>query len=113
MGYDTSFKIALIGNEDLSIVDEVVKSLRLHTPYKLWNTKNKWAPDRITTDNCSWTHHTRDMKLISTLFPLITFEVEGSGEEQGDVWKEYFLNGKTARYEAVITIPEYNSDDLT
>jgi len=113
MGYETSFKIALLGNEDTSVVDEVIKALCLHTPYRHWGTSRKWSPGKITGDDCTWSHHQRDMGFISTLFPTITFEVEGAGAEQGDVWKEYYLNGKTARYEAVFTIPEYNPDDLT
>lgn len=34
------------------------------------------------------------MKVISTKYPDILFEVTGEGEETGDLWKAYFKNGK-------------------
>ena len=43
---------------------------------------------------CKWYQHEDDMKRFSKLYPHILFELSGEGEESGDIWKKYFLNGK-------------------
>lgn len=55
----------------------------LYTPFEL-----------IFKEQMKWYEHTLDMKKISTKFPDILFILSGQGEEPGDLWREYHLNGK-------------------
>lgn len=41
-----------------------------------------------------WYDHEKDMKVLSGLYPNIVFTLDGEGEEQGDVWKKTFKDGK-------------------
>lgn len=43
---------------------------------------------------CKWYKHEEDMKRFSRLYPHTVFELSGEGEEGGDIWKKYFLDGK-------------------
>ena len=49
-----------------------------------------------------------DMINISKLYPNILFTVEGEGEESGDIWRQYFKNGKNHRIEPEIVWPEFD-----
>lgn len=59
-----------------------------------------------------WYEHRKDMVKLSTEFPGVRFTLSGEGEEAGDVWKEYYLGGKYQEAKGVITIPEFNEDNL-
>ena len=61
----------------------------------------------------TWYDHEEDMKIVSKeLGDNYVFEVEGYGEERGDWWKKYFVNGKMAVYVLPITFPEFKEEDL-
>lgn len=51
---------------------------------------------------------------ISKQFPTITFKVTSKWEQGmgGDVYDTYYLNGKMVRYKGVMTMPEFNPEDL-
>ena len=44
-------------------------------------------------DSAKWYSHEEDMLDISRQFPDVTFLLSGEGENQGDMWDEYFHNG--------------------
>ena len=44
-------------------------------------------------DCVKWYEHRTDMVEISEQFPDCVFNLSGEGEDQGDVWNEYYLNG--------------------
>lgn len=58
--------------------------------------------------NAKWYGHEADCLQVSKQFPEVVIEVSGEGEESGDIWKAYYLNGKTYRAEAKITFEEFN-----
>ena len=45
------------------------------------------------TNSTKWYNHEEDMLEISRQFPDVTFVLYGEGENQGDMWKEYFCDG--------------------
>lgn len=60
-------------------------------------------------DTCKWYEHEEDMKKVSSNYPDVIFTLEGEGEEAGDMWKKYFMNGKMQSCKAVITYPEFDA----
>lgn len=52
--------------------------------------------------NGKWYRYQEDVKQVSLEFPDEVIVVEGDGEEQGDVWKHYFKNGKSFKAQAVV-----------
>lgn len=45
------------------------------------------------TNSTKWYNHEEDMLEISRQFPDVTFVLYGEGENQGDMWEEYFCDG--------------------
>jgi hypothetical protein len=60
-----------------------------------------------------WYTHEEDMRRMSKEFPDIIFLLEGEGEESGDIWKEYYKNGKIQRCQARLVFEEFNENKLT
>jgi hypothetical protein len=56
--------------------------------------------------------HPEDMKAMSLHFPNTLFLLEGEGEESGDVWKEYYLNGKSQRCQAQLVFDKFDESKL-
>jgi hypothetical protein len=55
-----------------------------------------WAleTDGTARDWCKWYNHTDEMLAMSKAFPDVLFTLSGEGEENGDLWKKYYLNGQ-------------------
>jgi hypothetical protein len=64
-------------------------------------------------DSCKWYDHESDMALFSKKYPESLFVLKGEGEESGDIWIKYFLNGKMQRAEAKITFEEFDESKLS
>ncbi len=56
--------------------------------------------------------HEENMREYSLLHPDTLFKLSGIGEENGDLWHEYYLNGKMQRVNAVITFEEFDESKL-
>lgn len=41
-----------------------------------------------------WTYRNNDLRQFSKFYPELIFVLTGEGEESGDIWKEYYMNGK-------------------
>lgn len=54
----------------------------------------------------TWYNCNTDMQEISTLFPDCVFRLHGDGEDQGDLWNAYFMNGDLEECMAEIVYPE-------
>ena len=63
-------------------------------------------------ESCKWYDHEEDMKKISRMFPSVTFDLYGEGEESGDIWHKYFKNGKMQECPARIVFDEYDERKL-
>lgn len=60
-----------------------------------------------------WYSHRKDMKHLSLCYPNIVFLLSGEGEENDDVWKEYYKNGKYQVCKAKISFDEYDENQLS
>ena len=74
--------------------------------------ENCLIEDLIESDMMKWYDHEEDMCELSKLFPNILFTLEGFGEEQGDIWREYFYNGKFQYAPATIIFDEFDENKL-
>jgi len=63
-------------------------------------------------DGHKWNNHEDDMLSYSEKHPKVLFLLSGNGENQGDLWKKYFKNGKMQESRAVITYEEYDENKL-
>lgn len=64
-------------------------------------------------EQSKWYEHTEELLVVSRAHPDILFVLDGDGEEQGDIWREFFLNGRTYRWElGEVTRPPFNADHL-
>jgi hypothetical protein len=50
---------------------------------------------------------------MSKAIPHVLFTLEGIGEEQGDHWKEYYLDGKMQRCPAAIIFPPFDKKAMS
>lgn len=56
-----------------------------------------------------WETH---MKALSREYPDVLFTLSGDGEENGDLWKAYFKNGKCQYEKAKITFDAFDENKL-
>lgn len=64
-------------------------------------------------DALKWYDHVDDMRAISLEHKGVLFTLEGKGEESGDLWRKYFLNGKMQSAPGVVTFDTFDSEKLT
>lgn len=102
MGYYTDFKLNADVYDDE--VPAIVSKLTEVTGYSWGNTLTLW--------DSKWYDHHHDMIKVSKSFPNVKFILEGSGEENGDVWKKIYLNGKSKIYKPNVVWPEINFNDV-
>jgi len=55
-----------------------------------------------------WYKHDEDMIELSKRFPDVLFTLRGLGDDYGDLWRTYYLNGKMQYAGAKITFPEFD-----
>lgn len=92
MGYYTRFEIS---TQPAS--DEVVDAVKEISGYQY-----------VFDDECKWYDHEDNCKTVSKMYPEVLIELSGEGEESGDIWKKYFLNGKMQICKAMLTFPKFN-----
>jgi len=63
-------------------------------------------------DPVKWYDHEKNMKSLSKEYPSLLFTLSGKGEENGDIWRKYFFNGKMQKATAQITFEKYDSRKL-
>lgn len=76
-------------------------------------TVNIGSPDQdryyvnFEVNDVKWYTYTEDLEAVSKKFPDITIDVEGHGEETGDIWKARFRNGRSEQVDAIMTFPDF------
>lgn len=118
MGYQTYFslkvdlmvrgKIAqLVDREPLDSV--IVNLLEV-------NEEAKYALDEDgngSGEGSKWYEHQAEMREFSKLHPSVLFTLHGEGEENDDIWTEYYLNGKVQVAKAQVQIAPFDPVKLT
>ena len=63
--------------------------------------------------NASWYDHQMDVAtILSKKWPEIRFGLYGHGDDECDIWAEYFLNGTVHRVQGETKYPEFNPEQL-
>ena len=65
-----------------------------------------------TSEPCSWYDHDEQLAEFSKKYPNWLFVLSGKGEEAGDIWKNYYLNGQVQKAVARITFDEFDEKKL-
>jgi len=111
MGYQTSY--SLKSSKEGLVQALVEKASESDGEYE--NGELQWAIDEDgdPCDAVKWYDHEAEMRAISKKHPGVIFTLSGAGEESGDVWKKYFLDGKMQEAYGVITFDDFDSTKLT
>lgn len=103
MGYETRFKLTALTDRNYSQRDylKVLAEIDLR----------EFSPEADSfekefEESRKWYNYEDDMKKLSLAFPDTYFLLYGVGEEQGDVWKAYFCNGKVQIIKATLTFKD-------
>lgn len=111
MGYYTRYELEIFKCEGNN-VDEITEQ----TVDKL-DEKNiiNYALDEnlCTYDEAKWYDHDEDMRKISSEIRDVVYKLHGEGEENGDVWDKYYLNGKSQHCYATMVIEKFDETQLT
>jgi hypothetical protein len=76
---------------------------------EFWGTTSNGGCDEAH----KWYEHEVDMAKLSIAVPDVLFRLSGEGEESGDIWDKYFLNGKMQICNATVVKEPFNAAKLT
>ncbi len=110
MGYYTHYKLevhpAIKG--DMVVPEEVIGAFRKEYEEAQYALNE----DGSAEEESKWYEHEKDLAAFSKKYPHVLFILEGAGEEQGDAWKFYCVNGETQDAKIVTTFPEPDMERL-
>lgn len=109
MGYYTDYTIRVSPvtaaeiNADLESFQALFEEL---TGYQL--------DDEFQLYGVKWYEHEKNMIELSKLYPTAVWQLDGVGEEEGDVWRVYFKNGKKqdANTQVIVTHEDFDESKL-
>lgn len=76
------------------------------------NAKYALEYDGSTRESCKWYDSHTELGEFSKKYPNWLFVLTGEGEESGDLWKKYYLNGKVQEAKAQIIFDEFDEKKL-
>lgn len=99
MGYYTRHELTIVsgGNNEI----DYEKEISILSNY-----------DNCFDDEIKWYNHKNDMIKYSKSHPDTLFLVEEFGEEDGDIWKHWFKNGKSFYSKAKMVFEELDESKL-
>lgn len=103
MGYYTSHKLEIIKGDNELI--SILRGYEKEVAYALYDNGE-------TADSCKWYDHENDLRRFSIMHPEALFKLSGEGEEPGDIWIEYYQNGKMQQCKAKISFDEFDCNKL-
>ncbi len=105
MGYLTEYNLKIKGVD----TSEVVKHLREHSEHAFYaiDENGDYASET------KWYEHENEMKEFSSQYPNAIFKLSGEGEQNGDIWKKYFKDGKMQIARAIIIFEDYDESKLS
>ena len=71
-----------------------------------------FQPDGWSCDTLKWYDWELDMMRASAQMPGVLMILTGSGEDDGDLWRAYFLDGRVQSVRSVVEFPPFDQDSL-
>jgi len=59
-----------------------------------------------------WYEYKEHMIELSRIYPNKLFQIDGDGEDDGDIWRHYFKNGKSLLQKPKIVFEEFKESEL-
>jgi nicotinic acid mononucleotide adenylyltransferase len=120
LGQDELDRIAKLEEQAKAMPDEELKSITLqgieHMKKKVKVDARKLLIPIVGydpfEDSCKWYEHDQHMRHVSLANKGTIFILEGEGEDPGDLWKKYYLDGKCQVAKASITFDEFDESKL-
>lgn len=113
MGYYTDFTVKVMEVEEGQLVnakdptgflsEDIDNHLEEISHYQF-----EWWDGMQCSINAKWYDFDNDIKKLSLIYPDNVFQVDGIGEESGDVWRMYYANGKSHSCKVVTTYSPYD-----
>lgn len=99
MGYHTRYRLFAYEDEDPMDIENIIKEVRFNKELhkKCGNMFDDELNDEGKTDDATlWyaKYHEPQMIQLSLAYPNVEFVLTGEGEDNLDVWRKYFKNGK-------------------
>ena len=106
MGYYTNFELTMYPQpaEDLEIT--ITRDIIALIDYTCLDEVRETDVQCFLCDVLKWYHHKEHMIEISKKYPDIIFVLHGEGEDNDDMWNEYYCAGEFERVDAEIVYPE-------
>ncbi len=96
MGYYTTYDLTLRDPKDMTVIED---SHIIEKVVAMLKEKDiigyALSEDLSCYDSAKWYDYEQDMLGISREVPDVLFCLWGCGEDAGDLWTQYFLNGKS------------------
>lgn len=116
MGYHSDFALRVLHDVDAILVDNKDTNKRV-SAYIKENLEDCLVHDDAggwyTEESLKWYDAVDDLCKMSTNIQDVVFELAVHGEEEGDYWKAYILNGKSQVVQGVMTITYPEEFDIT
>lgn len=98
-----------IENPPINTAEEIIEKLRDSNEEAAYTLDENGDAQ----SEAKWYDHETDFKAFSKQFPNWLFTLTGEGEESGNLWKKYFLNGKVQIANAIISYDSFDANKLT
>lgn len=87
MGYYTRYELTVTPELDIAFIQNRIDGGR-----------DLDDLEELSDETTKWYEHEKDMRALSKDYPDHLFQLDGRGEEQGDVWRKYFKDGKMQKW---------------
>lgn len=113
MGYQTSHELLVLKRDNQKLVP--FDSMDIIAELREFSEEADYALDDSgeTNESCKWYDHEKELREFSTRYPDLIFKLHGEGEESGDLWDEWYKDGKMQKCKAIITYPDFNQSKLS
>lgn len=105
MGYYTDYNLTVLSGPHKYAEDVIIDKIREFDDYAAWALSEDGEATK-------WYSHRDDMVEFSKMFPEDVLMLHGEGEESGDIWWEFFKNGRSYRVMVEYVIPEFDESKL-
>lgn len=114
MGYFTRYSLAVYAHEEDANLHEIYShDDRESEPCDGFAFDiNQIADYEVFSNRCKWYEHEQHMREYSKQHPKLVFQLHGEGEESGDIWQKWFVNGKMQTCHAKIVFDKFDPTQL-